>query len=324
MKPPQTSRTRRTLGRCVLYAGAISFLSQWPFTVPVWNLYGDEPWWAMLAWSQIPILLSALIDQRMLWQRRRDLCVYCLVVILCVLLRDDLWMRLMPAPHQQLLLLPLGMASLAGLPMLVEWIYGLIVRFYRRRLDPSSCNYCEYSLRGLDEPRCPECGLFFDPTVTMPRWVVRLTPRTWLAPALVALIIGMVLYPIANNAYAKRNAIALGREHAAQQIRTLNPTWYFMDTSSYGEGRGLTITVNNTGTMTGVGNAWGFQPIIDPATQMTLKEVRILSREDYLYTRTYQAVMADWLKQCGMESPSYTTYEHLENHGKHIIWYHID
>lgn len=33
----------------------------------------------------------------------------------------------------------------------------------QERLDAGQCTTCGYSLRGLPEPRCPECGTPFDP-----------------------------------------------------------------------------------------------------------------------------------------------------------------
>jgi predicted amidophosphoribosyltransferase len=44
----------------------------------------------------------------------------------------------------------------------------LLARLTRRRqqqlvIEPGYCQYCNHSLRGLTEPRCPECGSPFDP-----------------------------------------------------------------------------------------------------------------------------------------------------------------
>ena len=36
------------------------------------------------------------------------------------------------------------------------------------RLAAGICPYCEYDLRGLPEPRCPECGQPFDPNAVIP------------------------------------------------------------------------------------------------------------------------------------------------------------
>jgi hypothetical protein len=40
-----------------------------------------------------------------------------------------------------------------------------------REVDLGACVRCGYSLYGLDEPRCPECGTAFDP-----RLMLSLTP----------------------------------------------------------------------------------------------------------------------------------------------------
>jgi len=47
----------------------------------------------------------------------------------------------------------------------------MAIRFTHRRTDvanDSHCSQCGYSLRGLPEPRCPECGAAFDPALLKP------------------------------------------------------------------------------------------------------------------------------------------------------------
>jgi len=50
-------------------------------------------------------------------------------------------------------------AFLGGL----QW-FGIasVIRWVVRRKDRSRCRKCGYALRGLPEPRCPECGTPFD------------------------------------------------------------------------------------------------------------------------------------------------------------------
>lgn len=73
-----------------------------------------------------------------------------------------LWSELREPGFGQLIISELGwtyvIACLAGwnLPFLVA---GTIVALLPRRFDmPGHCTHCGYSLHGLPEPRCPECG----------------------------------------------------------------------------------------------------------------------------------------------------------------------
>ncbi len=51
-----------------------------------------------------------------------------------------------------------------GGAVLVLFLLGLIVflRFHRHKRGPGHCRSCGYSLHGLDNPRCPECGAPFE------------------------------------------------------------------------------------------------------------------------------------------------------------------
>jgi hypothetical protein len=40
-------------------------------------------------------------------------------------------------------------------------VYGVLIRFWGpvcRQDDETRCRKCAYILRGISEPRCPECG----------------------------------------------------------------------------------------------------------------------------------------------------------------------
>ena len=55
-------------------------------------------------------------------------------------------------------LMPLAFLSSYAVAVLV---YGLLTRRYYRAKgqdDETRCRKCDYILRGLTEPRCPECG----------------------------------------------------------------------------------------------------------------------------------------------------------------------
>jgi len=53
---------------------------------------------------------------------------------------------------------------LVGVGFVVVLVRGLV--FVPRRSERGLCRGCGYDLRGLPEPRCPECGKSFDPVVT--------------------------------------------------------------------------------------------------------------------------------------------------------------
>jgi hypothetical protein len=69
------------------------------------------------------------------------------------------WPRLIKSPLGTAVFIPLWMPAV-GFAFL-----GLLIRLmYRKTLKiHPTCKICGYYLRGLTEPRCPECGELFDP-----------------------------------------------------------------------------------------------------------------------------------------------------------------
>jgi len=61
------------------------------------------------------------------------------------------------------------LVGLLAYPVLFWWITGPVCRWLeqdcRKRVNWPSCEKCGYCLRGLVEPRCPECGSSFDSTI---------------------------------------------------------------------------------------------------------------------------------------------------------------
>jgi len=55
----------------------------------------------------------------------------------------------------------LGMMSIVALVPFAITFGTLLKRIMRSRL-PGACVQCGYNLRGLTEPRCPECGTPFE------------------------------------------------------------------------------------------------------------------------------------------------------------------
>jgi hypothetical protein len=58
-----------------------------------------------------------------------------------------------------------GLALTAVFALLYAAVLYRVTRNYvrHRRYRTGHCGVCRYSLRGLTEPRCPECGTAFDP-----------------------------------------------------------------------------------------------------------------------------------------------------------------
>jgi hypothetical protein len=52
---------------------------------------------------------------------------------------------------------------LVPLGMLACMVASLLSLFLRSPKDSFTCRKCGYDIRGLPEPRCPECGTPFDP-----------------------------------------------------------------------------------------------------------------------------------------------------------------
>ncbi len=48
--------------------------------------------------------------------------------------------------------------------LLIRWLVLAVLSRCRRFVGPDECHGCGYSLRGLDTPRCPECGRPFEST----------------------------------------------------------------------------------------------------------------------------------------------------------------
>ncbi len=80
----------------------------------------------------------------------------------------DRWMHSFHGPMRTLVFLAFSL----GIPT-VDWAclvfvtWWVTVKFsawrYARTHRPGVCTKCGYDLRGLPEPRCPECGTPFDP-----------------------------------------------------------------------------------------------------------------------------------------------------------------
>jgi hypothetical protein len=51
------------------------------------------------------------------------------------------------------------------LAILLGWLTRRNWRAWKAEVDPMRCKTCGYSLRGLVEPRCPECNTPFDPAL---------------------------------------------------------------------------------------------------------------------------------------------------------------
>ena len=73
-------------------------------------------------------------------------------------------------PFKPVWLLYAGPVYFAGTFAIVFLLLAAIV-YVRKRFwpfyEPGRCRVCDYDLRGLPEPRCPECGTPFDPGEAM-------------------------------------------------------------------------------------------------------------------------------------------------------------
>lgn len=86
----------------------------------------------------------------------------------------SLWATMPVTAFGLLLLLfdwPSSVASLVLLGAPVPAAAGLAIAHHRGAgtlPDPNRCRVCDYELRGLIEPRCPECGTPFAKTLMQP------------------------------------------------------------------------------------------------------------------------------------------------------------
>jgi len=64
----------------------------------------------------------------------------------------------------------IGFAVYAILPAFLLTSAAFIRNRYWPVHEPGHCRVCEYDLRGLPEPRCPECGTPFDPAEVPALW----------------------------------------------------------------------------------------------------------------------------------------------------------
>ena len=112
-------------------------------------------WWFRIGLPLLSLLLLAIGVERAVVGRNPDILV--LVMGLVALLDGQALLDLGFVDELSLnVIVTMGVLAQWGLIGFgIDW---LIERHRRLRIDPTRCPRCGYDIRGLPEPRCPECG----------------------------------------------------------------------------------------------------------------------------------------------------------------------
>jgi predicted Zn-ribbon and HTH transcriptional regulator len=72
---------------------------------------------------------------------------------------------------------PLFALPVLGGVIAIEAVSRFVLKRLRSFVYPLTCDQCGYCLRGLADPRCPECGMAFEPERLDPPYTPIATPR---------------------------------------------------------------------------------------------------------------------------------------------------
>lgn len=166
----KTSRSVNCDAACHAYIGATDGLWGVPLYTPRGVGATVAPLFPFLALSTIPILFLLRVHRRLRWWKESVPAVPALVFVigLHAYAYDELSsVRASYADTLYYMAFAVEVACcLTFVPMFLIWLFllprNLIENRRCRQNAERRCAVCGYLLRGLPEPRCPECGTVFD------------------------------------------------------------------------------------------------------------------------------------------------------------------
>ena len=284
------------LARSILIAGAIIHFAL------CWPLYGRrgyadvDPFWLAMIWLWVPWIVISAVHTRLSRKRMLDLLLYVLVTGFSVSWGTVFVRPSCKTPVRALWdLTQIGPLVLVGVVMVEAMSHSVLMWLRRFPPKPGYCESCGYNLYGLPEPRCPECGTSFPPTLLDPDYQPVCTPvlkrrTTWLA-ALV--LVATIAFPFAYRAHAFNTAAVSGRNWAEEDWASGTVTWY--------------VTRAEEEAMTEAQQVRFYELLWfeeDPSTGFRIKHMR--QDWDYeIWQSSYREVIEQKLRESGRTPPSF-------------------
>lgn len=217
------------LARLILTAGAaLHFFLCGP-------LYGRrgypevEPFWLAMIWLWIPPVIVSAVFIPWNRQRARHLFIYSLVAGFIVSWGTVTLVPSRKHPIEAILEMTLFWPLVTAGITLVECLSRAVLRPLRQFVpEEAVCESCGYSLFGLRDPRCPECGTAFDVCLLDPAYVpyTTPTPHRWSTWLIAIVLIASALWPPCWSEWAEGRAVRDARREAEADWAAGTITWY--------------------------------------------------------------------------------------------------